>query len=145
MDSMAKNGGISGALAAMAKTGIEYFYSGTVGAMALTATKYMDRASTCPSHEAALARRQADVPAWRYRYMGVWDNTAIVPGMGAYHSSDCPIVFGTVQRKRGVQPNTLEEDKFVVNTMHAWATFAKDPAKGLVGLGWPMYNPQSKW
>jgi hypothetical protein len=31
-----------------------------------------------------------------------------------------------------------------VETMHAWATFAKDPAKGLVGLGWPVYDSKSK-
>jgi hypothetical protein len=32
----------------------------------------------------------------------------------------------------------------MADTMHAWATFAKDPQKGLISLGWPVYDENSK-
>jgi hypothetical protein len=57
---------------------------------------------------------------------------------GAYHSSDVPIVFGTTELKPGASKNTPEQDKYIKNVMTAWATFAKDPEKGLVKLGWPI-------
>lgn len=31
-----------------------------------------------------------------------------------------------------------------VETMHAWAIFAKDLVKGLSGFGWPIYDAKSK-
>ncbi|KAF1987299.1 alpha/beta-hydrolase [Aulographum hederae CBS 113979] len=96
---------------------------------------------SCPSGFSAAARRMANVPAWRYRYMGVWQNTALAPDMGAYHSAEIPLVFGATEQKPGASMNTPEEEMLSMNMMTAWAMFAKDPERGLSSMGWPMYDP----
>jgi hypothetical protein len=101
-----------------------------------------DRISCGPA-VGATARSKAGVPAWRYRWFGEWPNLEIYPGIGAYHSMDCPIVFGATERTSKI-PDTPEEAKFVKNMMTAWATFAKDPEHGLEKLGWPKYDPSSR-
>jgi len=113
---------------------------------------YMDAPSTAPAdptfdriscgpEAGAAARRKAGVPAWRYRWFGEWPNLEVYPKIGAYHSMDCPIVFGATERTSSV-PDTPEEAQFVKNMMTAWATFAKDPDHGLEKLGWPLYDPK---
>ena len=102
-----------------------------------------DRISCGPA-VGATARSKAGVPAWRYRWFGEWPNLEIYPGIGAYHSMDCPIVFGATERTSKIA-DTPEEAKFVKNIMTAWATFAKDPDHGLEKLGWPKYDPSSKY
>jgi len=94
----------------------------------------------CGSGDAAVAREKHKVPVWRYRFFGEWPNLVIWPGAGAYHSQDCPIVFGVTERNLRKIPDTPEEAKFVKNVMTAWATFAKDPENGLTKLGWPQYK-----
>lgn len=109
----------------------------------------LDRANelafTCPAGYSAAARSRLGVPTWRYRYMGIWENTALAPGMGAYHSSEIPLVFGATELKPNASSNTEEEDKLSGIMRHAWAEFAKDPQEGLKKLGWPAYNPSSKF
>jgi cholinesterase len=95
---------------------------------------------TCPAGIRANASVAADVPTWRYRYMGVWDNTALSPQSGAYHTAEIPILFDTAPT---VVPAT-EEYIAVGNYMRgAWAAFAKDPVKGLTTYGWPSYSTSS--
>jgi carboxylesterase type B len=105
-----------------------------------------DAVFSCPSGYAALVRIKAGVPAWRYRYHGVYENTRIStqPNIGAYHSSEIPIVFGATELRPGVDKDTLEEAKLSLNIRHAWAEFAKNPETGLVKLGWPVYDPASE-
>jgi cholinesterase len=104
----------------------------------------MDTMMTCAAGNAAEVRTKLNIPAWRYRYMGVWENTNLGPGTGAYHSGEIPVVFGTTELRTGNVKDSPEEAKVVKDTMKAWATFAKDPQKGLIGLGWPIYDPTSK-
>lgn len=40
-------------------------------------------------------RREWHVPIWRYWYFGNWTNLDPFPWLGAYHSSEIPLVFGT--------------------------------------------------
>jgi len=100
----------------------------------------MDYIMTCSSARTVQVRRKNNIPAWRYRYMGVWENTSLGPGTGAYHSGEIPVVFGTTELRKDSKPDSPEQAKVVKDTMHAWATFAKDPQKGLSGLGWPVYD-----
>jgi carboxylesterase type B len=84
------------------------------------------------------------VPVWRYRYFGNFSNLELFPGSGAYHGSDLNMVFGTAQDTSGL-PNTSAENATSRYLMHAWATFARDPKRGLVDeLGWPTYDSNSE-
>ncbi|KAF2396044.1 alpha/beta-hydrolase [Trichodelitschia bisporula] len=107
-----------------------------------------DAAFSCPAAQAAGYRRSAGVRSWRYRYMGEWENTSIGPGMGAYHSSEIPLVFGTTEifNKEGIHGRDSGEEAGLSLVMRrAWAAFAKDPENGLGGLGWPVYDPASEY
>jgi cholinesterase len=103
----------------------------------------MDANSGCGASTAALARINNKVPAWVYRFDGVYENQKISPQpiAGAYHSSDVPMTFGTTELRPGVPKDTPEQAKLSKNWRHAWAEFAKDPDNGLKKLGWPVYDP----
>ena len=95
---------------------------------------------TCPTGIRANASVAANNPTWRYRYFGVWPDLAISSEAGTWHASEVPILFDTVPATPGP---TTEELSFANYMRGAWATFAKDPAKGLSSYGdggWPMYN-----
>jgi cholinesterase len=95
---------------------------------------------TCPAGIRANASLTAENPTWRYRYMGVWDNTALSPQSGAYHTAEIPVLFNTAPSN----PPATEEYIAVGDYMRgAWAAFAKDPVKGLTNYGWPSYSVSS--
>ncbi|SMQ51123.1 unnamed protein product [Zymoseptoria tritici ST99CH_3D7] len=96
---------------------------------------------TCPGAAASAARVAYGVPVWRTRYFGEWPNLNPLSWLGAYHSSDIPMIFGTSDL-RG--PDTEEERKVSEDFQTAWATFAKDPAGGLAEYGWSTYKPDEK-
>lgn len=51
------------------------------------------------------------------------------------------MVFGASEDVSG-EPNTLAEDATIEYMQWVWATFARDPEKGLASvLGWPKYSP----
>jgi hypothetical protein len=92
---------------------------------------------TCPAGIRANASVSANIPIWRYRYMGVFPDTAISSEAGTWHAAEIPLIFDTVIPNPG--PTTAEIS--IANYMRgAWAAFAKDPQKGLVQYGWPRYN-----
>jgi carboxylesterase type B len=101
--------------------------------------------TACGSLTAASARRAAGVKAWRYRYLGVFENTALSPSTGAFHNAEIPMIFGTTESKAGVPKDTPAQVKLVKNFMKAWAGFAKDPEGGLEKLGWPVWEAGSKF
>jgi cholinesterase len=104
----------------------------------------MDANSGCGASVAAQARLRHGVPAWVYRFDGVYDNQRIspIPGLaGAYHSSDVPMTFGTTELRPGVAKDTPEQAALSKHWRHAWAEFARDPDNGLKKLGWPVYDP----
>lgn len=77
----------------------------------------------------ATARRKAGVPAWRARYMAVWENLTPFPNVssiGVYHSSDIPIFFGIfTDAAIGNGPIADAERKLSSRYMDAWLTFAE--------------------
>lgn len=77
--------------------------------------------------------------------MPVWPNTALAPGIGAYHSSEIPLVFGTTEVKLNASKDTAEEAALSKMMRKAWTSFAKDPRKGLLDIGWPVYQPNGMW
>ncbi|CAN9463568.1 unnamed protein product [Alternaria alternata] len=108
---------------------------------------FTQRGFTCPTSLSAAYRAQYDVPTWRYRYHGDWDNLRLYngsaglgsQGSAAYHGSDLGLVFGTVQDISGL-PNSPAENQYTKYIQGAWGAFARDSQKGLTEYGWPLYN-----
>lgn len=90
---------------------------------------------TCPAGIRANASLNASIPVWRYRYFGVFTNTAISSEAGTYHGAEMPMIFDTLP------PASTPEEISISSYMRgAWAAFAKNPAEGLTKYGWPSYN-----
>jgi cholinesterase len=53
------------------------------------------------------------------------------------------MVFGTGQDVSGIKNGALEEGVSRM-MMRAWGAFARDPAAGLSGLGWPEYGGSTR-
>ncbi|KAI4227238.1 MAG: hypothetical protein L6R36_002558 [Xanthoria steineri] len=108
---------------------------------------FNQRAFTCPSGSSAKSRILKNVPTWRYRYHGDWENLRLYNGTaglgprgsGAYHGTDLEMVFGTGQDVSGLR-NTAAENATSKYMMGAWAAFARDTKMGLTEYGWPAYN-----
>ncbi|KAK8029870.1 hypothetical protein PG993_011161 [Apiospora rasikravindrae] len=113
---------------------------------------YDERAFTCPSAYTAEYRVRYDVPTWRYRYFGDWDNLRLYNnsaglgprGSGAYHGSENEMVFGTAADVSGLE-SSYEEAATSRYMMGAWVAFARDPKRGLTSYGWPLYDPSGKF
>ncbi|KAH6629592.1 Alpha/Beta hydrolase protein [Boeremia exigua] len=93
--------------------------------------------ATCPGAKGALARKTYNVPVWRTRYFGEWPNLNPLPWLGAYHSSDIPMVFGTSDLLGPDTPAEAATSKYIQD---AWAAFARDPEKGIT---WAQYDPNA--
>lgn len=98
---------------------------------------------TCPAGLRANASRAAGIPTWRYRYHAVFPNTNISSQGGAYHGAELTLIFGTTFAN---PKSTKEENEFESFIQGAWATFAKDPVRGLTVYagGWPIYDSVKK-
>jgi cholinesterase len=99
---------------------------------------------TCPAGDAARWRSQNSVKAWRYRYFGVWPNTAISADAGAWHGEEVAQIFGNAASISG-QPDTWQEIIFATLLRSTWAAFAKYPDTALSLLGLPLYDASSKF
>lgn len=107
------------------------------------ASEFTASFATCPGNTAAAGKAAFGVPVWRARYFGVWPNVNPLPWLGAYHSSDLPMVFGTSDL-RG--PDTEAEKETSRYMQSAWAAFARDPVNGLTAeeFAWPTYGRSEK-
>ena len=91
----------------------------------------------CPAKEMAHAHLYAsDMPVYRYLYSATFENTQqghLIPllditNIGAYHSAEIPIVFGTYSVYDSISPST-EDQKALSRVMQThWAGFAKNPS-----------------
>ena len=101
---------------------------------------------TCPVGATAQARASSKVPTWRYRYFGEFPNLRLTadPSSGAWHGSEIATVFETAEGAGGI--NTAAQTAITKYIMGAWATFAKNPTRGLSSAPyrWPRYDPQGK-
>ncbi|KAL1303782.1 hypothetical protein AAFC00_007119 [Neodothiora populina] len=91
----------------------------------------------CTTTEAIELRQLAGVPTYTYLYSGNFSNISPRPWMGAYHSSELPLIFGTYGNYRG--PSTALEVDTSKAMQDAWLTFAADGPEGLNGIGWEEY------
>ena len=109
---------------------------------------FNQRAFTCPTKYAVDFRVKYDVPTWRYRYMGDFDNLKLYGSSGsyrdsgAYHGTDLDMLFGTAYDVTGTS-NTLLEEATSRYIQGAWAAFGRSPSLGLDIYGWPSYKLKS--
>ncbi|KAK8127968.1 Carboxylesterase [Apiospora sp. TS-2023a] len=90
-----------------------------------------DMEYTCPASRVAQdAAFHLGLPVWRYFFNATFPNTALREGLGVYHSSEIPIVFGSYSAVNA----TAEESRLSGVMQTAWADFAKDPYGA--GPGW---------
>lgn len=97
--------------------------------------------ATCPDAHGALARKNWGLPVWRVHYFGTWPNLNPFDWLGAYHSSDLPMVFGTSDLRGADTPEEKATSRYYQD---AWAAFARDPVHGLTAYGWPTYDPEGQ-
>ncbi|KAK9788217.1 hypothetical protein AB5N19_02966 [Seiridium cardinale] len=100
---------------------------------------------TCPAGLRASRNVVSGNPTWRYRWFGTFPNLVLdwFPSpTGAWHGSEIPSLFNQTP-DNGI-PNTLNQIAIGMYMRTAWASFAKDPAKGLLTLGWPQYSTDGK-
>jgi acetylcholinesterase len=83
-------------------------------------------------------RESLNLTSYRFEYAGNFSNLSPLPFMGAYHSSELPMIFGTYADVGGAGT------PFQIRTSEAiqdlWLEFAKDPENGLANAGWPKYS-----
>ncbi|CZR66959.1 related to triacylglycerol lipase V precursor [Phialocephala subalpina] len=117
------------------------------GAAALFATT--ESIIACPLAKEVRTRNLVGLPTYRYQYAGNFSNISPVDWMGAYHSSELPLLFGTHDQVfKG--PSTAFEYN-VSHTMEAlWLSFASNPSGGPARwtketgyFAWPQYEQTS--
>ncbi|KAF2717201.1 acetylcholinesterase [Polychaeton citri CBS 116435] len=92
----------------------------------------------CASTETIFIRQQTNLITFRYLYSGNFSNIAPKSWMGAYHSSELPLIMGTHPNYRG--PSTQLEYDTSHAMQDAWVAFAKNPEYGLANVGWQKYT-----
>ncbi|KAI4154055.1 MAG: hypothetical protein LQ340_001929 [Diploschistes diacapsis] len=92
----------------------------------------------CPATETVRLRNVNKLPTFRYVYAGNFSNISPRPWMGAYHSAELPLLFGTFDNFRGTGPDL--ENQTSIALQDAWVAFAKDGVNGLEGTGWQPYQ-----
>ncbi|TGO38046.1 hypothetical protein BHYA_0083g00250 [Botrytis hyacinthi] len=93
---------------------------------------YTDMIFQCPGAIVANSSSAAGYPTFRYYYNATFANIQPVPGLGAYHSSEIPLVFGNLPAN-----STAAEKSLSALIQKSWANFAKNPQ---VGPGWNKLN-----
>ncbi|PQE28217.1 Carboxylesterase type B protein [Rutstroemia sp. NJR-2017a BBW] len=105
----------------------------------LNETQWTDfelQAFTCASAQSATIRLQHNIPVYRYRYFGDWNNTRLYPGSGAYHLSDLVMWHGPgVGEDLSGVPNSERENELSREMMGVLIGFA---GRGRVD-GWEEY------
>jgi len=99
-----------------------------------------DSEFTCPSAQVANSRRAAGVPVWRYRYYGGGPpgDGVSTQSVSAAHAAEISYVFGNPRGEQTAQKTAVSKEMTTV-----WAAFARDPAKGPIAHGWPLYDPKA--
>ncbi|KAG6368558.1 hypothetical protein INS49_002771 [Diaporthe citri] len=112
------------------------------GLLAKIATKDGFQAAIgCPVVKEASNRARAGYPTYRYFYEGNFTNISPLPWVGAAHSSELPLLFGTHFEYRGNSTEFEWETSYGMEAL--WLSFASnssaDPTDG-VAVTWPKYS-----
>ncbi|EME78388.1 uncharacterized protein MYCFIDRAFT_167763, partial [Pseudocercospora fijiensis CIRAD86] len=82
----------------------------------------------CPATETIRLRQTTGRLTYAYRYSGNFTNISPKPWMGAYHSAELPLIFGTHPDYRGASTDLEYQTSCAMQD--AWVAFAKDPVNG---------------
>ncbi|KAF6792639.1 chlorogenic acid esterase precursor [Colletotrichum sojae] len=103
------------------------------------------RSINCPVSQEAINREAAGLTTYYYEYAGNFSNISPLPWLGAMHSAELPIIFGTHFQYRG---NSTEFEWEVAEIMQdLWLSFATNPSENPTatgGFSWPKYRSESE-
>ncbi len=110
---------------------------------AAAAAAVSDGAFTCPARRVARALAGAGVPTYRYHFAHAPEG-ALVTGLGAFHSSEVPFVFGNATE---LEPNSPMADEAPLSSamMGYWGRMAAaGNPNGGSAVAWPAYDPTTE-
>ncbi|KAH7236714.1 Alpha/Beta hydrolase protein [Fusarium redolens] len=85
-------------------------------------------------------RSEAGARTFQYLYAGNFTNISPLSWLGAYHTAELPLIFGTHDIEG---PSTKFEQKVSERMQDLYLKFASDPAHGLEKDRWPAAQAQS--
>ncbi|KAJ5246708.1 Alpha/Beta hydrolase protein [Penicillium chermesinum] len=96
----------------------------------------------CATANTSNMRHAANRLTYRYQYAGRWSHVEPFPWLGAYHSSDNPMIYGTYWlNTTNATTGPTEAEAQTSETMQDMIfAFLKDPVKGPPALGWLPYT-----
>ncbi|KAI1873926.1 uncharacterized protein JN550_003195 [Neoarthrinium moseri] len=98
-------------------------------------------AITCPVVKEIKAREQFGYSTYQYFYSGNFSNISPLPWIGATHSSELPLLFGTHYLYRGNSTEFEWETSYGMEAL--WLSFASNPETDPIdgqGVTWPKYR-----
>ncbi|KAF4984986.1 hypothetical protein FGRMN_11290, partial [Fusarium graminum] len=79
-------------------------------------------------------RSEVGATTYQYLYAGNFTNISPLPWLGAYHTAELPLVFGTY----GIEGPSTKFERIVSQRMQdQYLRFASEPVHGLEDVGWP--------
>ncbi|KAG9252332.1 Alpha/Beta hydrolase protein [Emericellopsis atlantica] len=96
---------------------------------------FFENTLDCSTSVEVQLRAQAGAPTYQYLYDGNFTNISPRPWLGAYHTAELPLVFGTHET---YGPSSPFEKLLSEKMQDRWLQFMKDPANGLKAAGWPQ-------
>ncbi|KAF4451650.1 hypothetical protein F53441_5329 [Fusarium austroafricanum] len=103
------------------------------------------QAITCPVAAEVRDRAKFGYSTYRYYYTGNFSNISPLPWIGATHSAELPLLFGTHYEYRG--NSTAYEWEVAEGMQSLWLSFAENPQKApkaMNGITWPLYKPEQR-
>lgn len=97
-----------------------------------------DYTYTCTTAAIARTAAQAGQRVWRYHFNASFPDYQPIPGAGAWHTSEIPIVFGTYKPDN---TSYAAQARLSKSMQQAWGDFAKFPEKG---PGWETVTAATK-
>ncbi|KAI0466206.1 Alpha/Beta hydrolase protein [Xylaria cf. heliscus] len=89
----------------------------------------------CTTLQDTKLRAGVGATTYQFLYGGNFTNISPVPWLGAYHTADLPMVFGTYGLEA---PPSKFEEQVSRRMQDLYLEFIKDPAEGLKRAGWPQ-------
>ncbi|KAJ4112467.1 hypothetical protein NW768_011631 [Fusarium equiseti] len=89
----------------------------------------------CTTLKETRLRAQGGATTYQYLYAGNFTNISPLPWLGAYHTAELPLIFGTYD----AEGSSTEFERRVSERMQdSYLKFASNPVHGLEEAGWPV-------